>query len=94
MWSEKHKKIFSRPILHDFAKHAPPSLVMKITQIWDSIPIHLGKENKKFVFSAIKKSARARDYEESLQWLLDAELIYKVHQVTTPKLPLKSYGRS
>jgi hypothetical protein len=78
--------------VHDFAKHAPPSLVMKITQIWDSVPVHLGKENKKFIFSALKKSARARDYEESLQWLLDAELIYKVHQVSTPKLPLKSYG--
>ncbi|MBI5274122.1 MAG: ATP-binding protein [Chlamydiales bacterium] len=78
--------------VHDFAKHAPPSLVIKITQIWDSIPIHLGKENKKFVFSAIKKSARARDYEESLQWLVDAELIYKAYQVSTPKLPLKSYG--
>jgi hypothetical protein len=77
--------------VYDFAKHAPPSLVIKISQIWDSIPIHLGKENKKFVFSAIKKSARARDYEESLQWLVDAELIYKAHQVGTPKLPLKNY---
>jgi predicted AAA+ superfamily ATPase len=78
--------------VYDFAKHAPPAIVMKITHIWDSIPIHLGKENKKFVFSAVKKSARARDYEEALQWLLDAELIYKVQQITTPKLPLKSYG--
>lgn len=78
--------------IHDFAKHAPSSLVMKITQIWDSIPIHLGKENKKFVFSAIRKSARARDYEEALQWLLDAELIYKAHQIHTPRLPLNSYG--
>ncbi|MBF8263777.1 MAG: hypothetical protein HW387_1442 [Parachlamydiales bacterium] len=77
---------------HDFAKHAPPSLVMKISQIWDSIPVHLGKENKKFIFSAIKKSARARDYEEALQWLLDAELIYKVSLVSTPKLPLTGYG--
>jgi hypothetical protein len=77
--------------VHDFAKHAPPSLVMKITQVWDSIPAHLGKENKKFVFSAIKKSARARDYEEALQWLQDAELIYKVSLVSTPKLPLTSY---
>lgn len=78
--------------VHDFAKHAPPSLVMKITQVWDSIPVHLGKENKKFMFSAIKKSARARDYEEALQWLLDAELIYKVSLITTPKLPLMSYA--
>lgn len=78
--------------VHDFAKHAPPSLVMKMMHIWDSIPVHLGKENKKFIFSAIKKSARARDYEEALQWLLDAELIDRVSQITTPKLPLKSYS--
>ncbi len=78
--------------VHDFAKHAPPSLVMKITQVWDSIPVHLGKENKKFVFSAVRKSARARDYEEALQWLLDAELIYRIHQITAPRLPLISYG--
>ena len=78
--------------VHDFAKHAPPSLVMKIMQIWDSIPVHLGKENKKFVFSAIRKSARARDYEEALQWLLDAELIDRIYQISTPKIPLRSYG--
>jgi predicted AAA+ superfamily ATPase len=77
--------------VHDFAKHAPASQVMKITQIWDSIPVHLGKENKKFIFSALKKSARARDYEEALQWLLNAELIYKANVITTPKLPLESY---
>jgi predicted AAA+ superfamily ATPase len=80
--------------VHDFAKHAPASLVMKIAQIWDSIPVHLGKENKKFIFSAIKKSARARDYEKALQWLIDAELIYKVSLVTAPKLPLIGYGDS
>lgn len=78
--------------IHDFAKHAPPSIVMKITQIWDSIPVHLGKENKKFIFSAIKKSARARDYEEALEWLLNADLIYKVKEITTPKIPLESYN--
>ncbi|MEI8301240.1 MAG: ATP-binding protein [Chlamydiota bacterium] len=77
--------------VQDFAKHAPPSLVMRITQIWGSIPIHLGKENKRFIFSAIKQSARARDYEEAIQWLLDADLIYKVSCITTPKLPLISY---
>ncbi len=78
--------------MQDFAKHAPPSLVMRIMQAWGSIPIHLGKENKKFVFSAIKKSARARDYEEALQWLIDAELICKVTSIKFPKIPLISYG--
>jgi hypothetical protein len=78
--------------MQDFAKHAPPLLVMRITQIWESIPIHLGKENKRFIFTAIKKSARAREYEEAIQWLLDAELIYRVSSVTVPRLPLSSYG--
>ncbi len=78
--------------VHDFVKHAPSALVMKITQIWNSIPVHLGKENRKFIFSAIKKSARARDYEEALQWLLDAELIYKVRAIITPKIPLENYN--
>jgi predicted AAA+ superfamily ATPase len=78
--------------VHDFSKHAPSSLVVKISLIWNSIPIHLGKENKKFIFAAVKKSARARDYEEALQWLIDAELIYKVQEITAPKLPLIKYG--
>jgi uncharacterized protein len=77
--------------VHDFAKHAPASIVMKIAHIWNSIPVHLGKENKRFVFSAVRKSARAKEYEEALQWLIDAELIYKAHQITTPRLPLTSY---
>ncbi len=78
--------------VQDFAKHAPSSLVMKIMLLWDSIPVHLGKENKRFVLSALKKSARARDYEEALQWLLDADLVYKVHSITAPRPPLTSYG--
>ena len=88
---EVHNDIL-KAYLQDFAKHAPPTLVMRITQAWNSIPIHLGKENKKFIFSAIKKSARARDYEEALQWLLDAELIYKVSSIKAPRLPLTSYS--
>ncbi len=76
----------------DFAKHAPAQMIAKIMLIWDSIPLHLGKENKKFIFSALKSSARARDYEDALQWLIDAELIYKVSSIKVPRLPLISYG--
>lgn len=59
--------------------------------IWNSIPTHLAKENKKFIFSAIRKSARAREYESALQWLENAGLIYKSYQVATAKNPLKGY---
>jgi len=79
-------------ILHayekDFAKHAPSNAVMKIITTWQQVPLQLAKENKKFTFSSIKKSARARDYEEAIQWLLDAGLIYKSFLIESPKIPL------
>jgi hypothetical protein len=75
----------------DFAKHAPPTDIPKLQIIWDLIPAQLAKENKKFIFSAIRKSARAREYENAIQWLKDAGLIYLSYQVTTPKFPLSGY---
>ena len=45
---------------------------MKITAVWEQIPYQLSKENKKFVFVAIAKSARAREYETAIQWLIGA----------------------
>jgi predicted AAA+ superfamily ATPase len=76
----------------DFAKHAPKEKVIKIMNVWDSIPNQLAKENKKFIFSAIRKSARARDFETSIQWLKSAGLIVKAHLISTPKLPLDAYS--
>lgn len=78
--------------LLDFAKHAPAHEIIRITQIWNSIPKQLAKENKKFIFSAIEKSARAREYEISIEWLANAELILKTYHLITPKLPLTGYG--
>ena len=77
--------------LLDFSKHAITSDIPKLGMIWDSIPTHLAKENKKFVFTAIRKSTRGREYESALKWLENAGLIYKSYQVTTAKTPLKGY---
>ncbi len=76
----------------DFAKHAPPHEIMKITTIWKQIHRQLAKENKKFIFAAIRKSARGRDYEEAIQWLSDAGLIHKSYLVESPKFPLSAYA--
>ena len=76
----------------DFAKHAPLNQIMKITQTWDSVINQLAKENKKFIFSVISKSVRAREYETAIQWLVDAGLIYKSYNITVPKLPLEAYS--
>lgn len=74
----------------DFGKHGK-TMIHRIRQVWDCIPAQLAKENKKFIFGAIKKGARAADYEAAIQWLVDAGLVYKVHRVSTPKYPLKFY---
>lgn len=76
----------------DFAKHAPASDIPKLTILWDSIPKHLARENKKFMFSAVKKSARAREYENALMWLEDAGLIHRATAVGSIKSPLSHYA--
>ena len=76
----------------DFAKHAPKEHVMKINQVWASIPNQLAKENKKFIYSAIREGARAKEFEVALQWLIEAGLIHKVQLISTPKIPLSAYA--
>lgn len=75
----------------DFSKHAPEREVSRINMVWDSIPAQLAKENKKFVYGAVKKSARSADFELAIQWLIDAGLAYKVQRVNAPRLPFKFY---
>lgn len=77
----------------DFAKHAPPDQVMRINQVWQSIPSQLAKENKKFIYSVIRKGARAKEFEIAIQWLFEAGLIYKTFSISAPKLPLKAYAQ-
>lgn len=76
----------------DFAKHAPTHDVPKLSAIWESLPRHLSRENKKFIFSAVARSARARDYEDAIVWLEQAGLIHRVFAVETARLPLKGYA--
>ena len=76
----------------DFSKHAAPQDILKIGAVFESIPRQLARENKKFIFSVIKKSARAREYENALQWLVDAGLVYKNTYLSCVKFPLKAYA--
>jgi len=58
-----------------------------------TIPSQLAKENKKFIFTALRKSARGSGYENAIAWLCDAGLIRRSHSVSVPHLPLKAYAR-
>ena len=75
----------------DFSKHAPTDAIPRIRMLWNSIPAQLAKENKKFIYGIIKEGARAKDYELAMLWLSDCGLVYQVHRVTAPNLPLKAY---
>ncbi|MBD3421254.1 MAG: hypothetical protein GF398_14155 [Chitinivibrionales bacterium] len=72
----------------DFAKHASPADISRLSRIWQSIPRHLAKENRRFLFSAVHPSARSREYERALQWLKDAALIHFCHAIEKVELPL------
>lgn len=75
----------------DFAKHPDRNEFPKISMIWNSIPSQLSRENKKFIYKAVKEGARAREYEDALQWLVDARLVYKIYRSSAPRLPLAAY---
>ena len=75
----------------DFAKHPNISEFPKISMIWKSVPSQLARENKKFLYRVVKEGARAREYEDALQWLVDARLVHKVYRSTAPGLPVSAY---
>lgn len=75
----------------DFSKHAPAEIVPRIRMIWNGVPAQLAKENRKFIYGQLKAGARAKDFELALSWLIDCGLLYKVHNVSKPALPLKAY---
>ena len=75
----------------DFSKHTTANELPRIRMVWNSIPMQLAKENKKFFFGKIKEGARAKDFEIAIEWLLDCGLIKKVYNVSKPTMPLKAY---
>lgn len=91
----KEVRIIQKRILtayeHDFSKHAPSDIVPRIRMLWNSIPSQLAKENKKFIYGAVKPGSRAKDYELALSWLVDCGLVHKVCRVSKPGIPLKAY---
>lgn len=75
----------------DFAKHPVMSDVAKIGQVFNSLPAQLSRENKKFVYQLVRTGARAREYEDAIQWLVRAGLVYQVKLISKPSIPLSAY---
>lgn len=72
----------------DMLKYAPQADKSRIRECFESIPRQLSKENKKFVYSAIRPKGRGRDYIGSLQWIEDAGIIRRAYNIVTTELPL------
>lgn len=75
----------------DFAKHPSLKEFPRLSLIWHSLPSQLARENKKFLYKAVKEGARAREYEDALQWLVEARLIHKIYRSSKPGLPMSAY---
>lgn len=75
----------------DMSKHVSADEATRISMVWQSIPSQLAKENKRFVYGAVRKGARAKDFETAIQWLVDAGLVYKISRVREVGMPLKFY---
>jgi predicted AAA+ superfamily ATPase len=75
----------------DFSKHAENKMVPKIGYVWTSIPSQLARENKKFLYQTVKPGARAREYEDAVNWLVQAGLVHKIFRARKPGLPLSAY---
>lgn len=76
----------------DFSKYTKKVQTLKTTEIWQSIPFQLAKENKKFKYSDVRKNARASTFEHTIEWLKGAGLINLAYNINTPKLPLPGYA--
>ena len=76
----------------DFGKHTDTTnMQAKISIIWESIISQLAKENKKFLYQEAKVGARAREYEEAVNWLNNSNVVNKIFNVTKPDFPLNAY---
>jgi uncharacterized protein len=76
----------------DFSKYSDPMQALRVTEIWQSVPFQLAKENKKFTYNDVKSKTRATTYQQSIEWLKNAGLVHIVYQIRAAKLPLSGYA--
>lgn len=77
----------------DISKYASNTEKPKVKNCYLSVPKQLAKENKKFQFSVVEKKSTARKYENSIEWLRDANLVRLCYNVNTPEFPLNAYEK-
>ena len=69
-------------------KKVPKNYSVKVPKIWDSIPSQMKKDNRKFMYQYVDEKARAREYEKSVEWLVDTGLVRRVNRIRDGFAPL------
>ncbi|HFA50399.1 MAG TPA: ATP-binding protein [Bacteroidetes bacterium] len=76
----------------DFSKYTDRAQAIKTSEVWQSIPRQLAKENKKFKYNDVRKNARAITFGQTIEWLNKAGLINIAYNISVPKIPLSGYA--
>ena len=76
---------------YDIAHFAKAEDKIKAEKCYFSIPDQLSKENHKFQYSVVESGGTARKYKNSVDWLSDANLVYRCVNVSKMSVPLASY---
>lgn len=76
---------------NDFAKHNGKVNSGRILMVFRSIVAQLAKANEKFVYGCVREGARAREYEEAIEWLVSAGMLNRVYNLLKPEHPLKAF---
>lgn len=58
--------------------------------VFDCIPEQLKKDNKKFQYGLLGTGRRAKEYDSSINYLVNNQLVYRSYKIKTVKSPLSS----
>ncbi len=78
---------------NDFSKHNGKINSGRLLMVFRSIVSQLAKENKKFVYGAVREGGRARDFEEAIEWLVSAGMINRVYNISKPEHPVAAFDK-
>ena len=78
---------------NDFSKHNGKVNSGRILMVFRSIVTQLAKENEKFMYGAVREGARARDFEEAIEWLVSAGILNRVYNVAKTEHPISAFDR-
>jgi predicted AAA+ superfamily ATPase len=76
---------------NDFSKHNGSINSGRILLVFRSIVSQLAKANEKFIYGCVRPGARAREYEEAIEWLVSAGMVNRVYNVSKPEHPLRAF---